>query len=93
MRLKHVKGAEEAIEKSEYVVQEPEALRGSWKRGSRPLAVEIGMGKGSFVTGMAAAHPDTDYVGIEKYSSVLLRAIQKQEKLLLPNIIFIRMCF
>ena len=40
---------------------------------------------------MAALHPDINYVGIEKYSSVLLRAIQKQEELQLPNVIFIRM--
>ena len=54
MRLKHVKGAEEAIENSGFVVQDPENMRGRWRRGSRPFAVEIGMGKGSFITGMAA---------------------------------------
>ena len=91
MRLKHVKGAEEAIEKSEYVVQEPEALKGSWKRSGRPLAVEIGMGKGSFITGMAAAHPETDYVGIEKFSSVLIKAVKKQQQLALTNLRLLRM--
>ena len=49
------------------------------------------MGKGRFLMDMAALHPDINYIGIEKYSSVLLRAIQKQEELQLPNVIFIRM--
>ena len=56
-----------------------------------PIRVEIGMGKGAFLMELARRNPDINYVGIEKYSSVLLRAIQKQEQLLLPNVIFIRM--
>lgn len=90
MRLKHVKGAEEAIENSGFVVQDPENMRGRWRRGSRPFAVEIGMGKGSFITGMAAANPDTDYAGIEKFSSVLIKAVKKQQELQLPNLLLIR---
>ncbi len=91
MRLKHVKGAEEAIEQSGFVVQEPRELRGSWRRDGRPLCIEIGMGKGSFITGMAAAHPETDYIGIEKFSSVLIKAVKKQQELALPNLRLLRM--
>lgn len=94
MRLKHVRGSEEAIEKSGFVIQDPLSLRGSWKRqhaGAQALAIEIGMGKGQFVTSLAAEHPDMLYVGIEKFSSVMIRAVQKQEELQLPNLKLIRM--
>ena len=60
-------------------------------KNNNPIHIEIGMGKGRFLMDMASLHPDINYVGIEKYSSVLLRAIQKQEQILLPNVIFIRM--
>ena len=49
------------------------------------------MGKGRFIMDMAKSHPDINYVGIEKYSSVLLRGIQKMEAEPLPNLYFIRM--
>ena len=49
------------------------------------------MGKGTFITTLAANNPDINYVGIEKYSSVLLRAVEKQDELQLPNLRFIRM--
>ena len=95
MRLKHVKGAEETVLASPCVIQDPDAYRGRWKElfpeGDRPLHIEIGMGKGIFITTLAAQHPDINYVGIEKYSSVLVRAIQKQEELQLPNLRLVRM--
>ena len=56
-----------------------------------PLRIEIGMGKGAFLMELARKDPDINYVGIEKYSSVLLRAVQKQEKEELPNVRLIRM--
>ena len=93
MRLKHVKGAEEAIEASRYVIQEPGALKGRWGElgGGRPIHIEIGMGKGQFLYTLARQNPDIYYIGIEKYSSVLVRAVQKQEQKELGNLIFIRM--
>ena len=95
MRLKHVKGAEETVASSPRVVQEPEACRGRWRElfasADQPLYIEIGMGKGAFITTLAAAHPEIKYIGIEKYSSVLVRAIQKQEELQLPNLLLVRM--
>lgn len=48
------------------------------------------MGKGQFITSLAALHPEINYIGIEKYSSVLIRAIEKQEELQLPNLKFLR---
>ena len=95
MRLRNIAGSREVIAESKFTVKEPEKVKGLWKKevfgNDNKIHIEIGMGKGRFLMDMAALHPDINYVGIEKYSSVLLRAIQKQEQLLLPNVIFIRM--
>lgn len=96
MRLRNITGSREVIADSEFVVQEDTLGErpGTWKSlfgNQNPLHIEIGMGKGQFLYAMAIAHPDINYVGIEKYSSVLLRAIQKMELDPLPNLKFIRM--
>lgn len=96
MRLKNVPGAREAIAASTFCIQEDrqQELKGHWQSvfpAKQPLHIEIGMGKGQFLYGMALAHPDINYLGIEKYSSVLLRAIQKMEAAPLPNLRFLRM--
>lgn len=83
------------IADSSFTVKDPEKLKGLWKKeifgNDNELHIEIGMGKGRFLMDLATLNPNINYVGIEKYSSVLLRAIQKQEQLLLPNVKFIRM--
>ncbi len=69
-------------------------VKGHWTEvfgNSNPVRVEIGMGKGTFLMRMAKAYPEINFVGIEKYSSVLLRAIQKMEEEPLPNVKLIRM--
>ncbi len=94
MRLKNVPGSREAIGESRFVINEPEAQMGKWTEifgNEKPIHIEIGMGKGRFLMGMAAQHPEINYIGIEKYSSVLLRAIQKMEEDELPNVRFLRM--
>ncbi len=94
MRLRNITGSREMIAESKYTVDEPKRHRGSWRtffNTDRPLHIEIGMGKGQFIYTMAKLHPDIQYIGIEKYSSVLLRAIQKMETEELPNLKFIRM--
>ncbi len=94
MRLKNVPGARDKVEESPLVIHEPEKAKGRWGEifgNGHPLRIEIGMGKGRFIYGMAAADPDVNYIGIEKYSSVLLRALQKMEVTPLPNLLFIRM--
>lgn len=92
MRLRHIKGAEEAIASNRFVIQDPQAMRGHWQDifpAPAPLHIEIGMGKGRFIMDMAEAHPDINYIGIEMYSSVLLRATQKMEERELDNLRFI----
>ncbi|MDY3919942.1 MAG: tRNA (guanosine(46)-N7)-methyltransferase TrmB [Candidatus Limivivens sp.] len=84
MRLKNVPGAREAVAASPLVIQEPEKARGHWAEifgNSHPIFIEVGMGKGKFITELAQTHPENNYVGIERYSSVLLRALQKREQL------------
>lgn len=96
MRLRNISGSREIIGESEFVVHEPEKQKGNWRRifgNNNPIRIEIGMGKGRFLMEMAKKYPSINYIGIEKYSSVLLRAIQKMEKedCPLPNVRFIRM--
>lgn len=94
MRLRNVPGSREAIAESEYAINEPELNKGKWKEifgNDNPIRIEIGMGKGKFITTLAQQNPDINYIGIEKFSSVLIRAIEKMEELELTNLKFIRM--
>ncbi len=94
MRLRNVPGAREVMIENQYVFTEPEGMKGAWKEvfsNDNPIRIEIGMGKGKFISTLAQLNPDINYVGIEKYSSVLLRAVEKQDELQLPNLRFIRM--
>ncbi len=94
MRLRNVPGSREVIADSKFAVTDPEKHKGIWKDhfgNDNPIRIEIGMGKGRFIMDLAELNPDVNYIGIEKYSSVLLRAIQKQEERQLPNVCFIRM--
>ena len=94
MRLRNIPGADDVIEKSPYVIKQPESCKGKMNENfekSQPLCVEIGMGKGRFIIEQARQNPDKNFIGIEMYSSVLLRAVQKlmameQEGEVLPNL-------
>ncbi len=94
MRLRNITGSREMIGESRFVIHDPEEKKGRWQQvfgNTNPIYVEIGMGKGQFLYTLAALHPEINYIGIEKYSSVLLRAIQQMEREELPNLVFIRM--
>ncbi|MCR4763996.1 MAG: tRNA (guanosine(46)-N7)-methyltransferase TrmB [Lachnospiraceae bacterium] len=94
MRLRNVPGAKERIAASPYCEMVPEPRKGHWQEffgGQGPLYLEIGCGKGRFLAELAQRHPEINYLGVEKYTSVLLRAVQKQETLALPNLRFVRM--
>ena len=80
MRLRNIPGSEEALLKSAYVIDDPMAQKGCWQQvfgNDHPIRIEIGMGKGRFIIEMAKSHPAYNYIGIEMYSSVLVRAVQK----------------
>lgn len=94
MRLRNVPGARDVMEENEYVFTEPEGMAGTWRDvfgNDNPIYVEVGMGKGQFIMTLAEMNPDINYVGVEKYSSVLVRAVEKQNEKQLPNVRFIRM--
>ena len=69
--------------------------KGHWNEvfgNSLPIYIEVGMGKGQFITRMASMHPDRNFIGIEKYSSVLIRALEKRGQMAdLHNLYFLRM--
>ena len=92
MRLRNIPGADEIVAASPYCIQNPTEHRGQWKallRSPNPIHLEIGMGKGRFLMNLAALNPDIQYIGVERYTSVLLRAVQKMDELQLPNVHFI----
>ena len=93
MRLRNIPGAREEMLVNPFIVQNPERLRGLWSSefgNKNPIRIEIGMGKGQFLLTLAQQNPGVNYVGIEKYSSVLLRALTRQEELKLPNLRLMR---
>lgn len=91
MRLKKVKDAKERVENSKYYVNNPEEYKGKWNElfgNNNPIHIEIGMGKGNFIIGMAKEHKDINYIGIEMYDSVMVKAVEKlkQEEKVLNNL-------
>lgn len=92
MRLRHIPGSEDIVSASPYVLDQPEQYRGRFGEyfgNGYPIEVEIGMGKGRFIMELAQRHPQVNFLGIERYPSVLLRAIKKQEELQLSNLAFL----
>ena len=80
MRLRNIPRANDVIAASPLVIQEPKMQRGQWKNvfgNDHPIHIEVGMGKGRFITELARKHPEINYIGIERYTSVLLRAVEK----------------
>ena len=93
VRLKYVKGASEKIEKSPYVILNPSDYKGKYNElfnNNNPIYIEIGMGKGTFIYENALKYPNINFIGIEKYDSVMVRAIEKVEKEEINNLKFIR---
>ena len=93
MRLRNVSGAKEKIEASKYIVLEPKENKGKWKKvfgNDNPIHIEIGMGKGKFIFEHALRDRDINFIGIEKFDSVMVRAIEKLEDVELDNLKLIR---
>jgi len=90
MRLRKIPRAGEYIAThSELAVVGGEGLKGSWQsifEVSQPIHIEVGMGKGGFINEMARRNPDINFIGIELYDSVLLRALEKLVENPLPNL-------
>jgi len=92
MRLRNVKNKEEIMSHSKILVSDPKIYFGRWHElfgNNREIRVEIGMGKGQFIVEMAKRYPEINFIGIEKYDSVIVRALEKVDEL--PNLRLIRM--
>lgn len=94
MRLRNVKGSRETIAATDFVVHDPATYKGRWKElfgNDHPIHIEVGMGKGKFLMRLAEQNPNINYIGIEKYSSVLVRAVEKKKETEgIDNLYFIR---
>lgn len=89
MRLRNVKNAEDIISRSIYFINNPKEYKKQWNKvfnNNNPINIEIGMGKGDFIINMAINNPNYNYIGIEKYTSVIARAIQKLENININNL-------
>lgn len=80
MRLKNNPKAPEIVKNSKYVSEKPSF------ENKNPICLEIGMGKGDFIINMAIKYPNINFIGVEKYASVLMQAVKKIENLELPNL-------
>jgi tRNA (guanine-N7-)-methyltransferase len=93
MRLRNVKNKEIILDSCEILIRDPKWFKGNWKsvfNNNNPIYIEIGMGKGDFIIQNALRYPNVNFIGIEKYDSVLVRAIEKLPKDI-SNLKFIRM--
>ena len=94
MRIRNIKNADKLIYDSPYIIENPYQYRGNFQKevfkNTNPIHLEIGMGKGNFIINMAQKYTNINFIGIERYDSVILRATQKLEDISLPNLKLIR---
>lgn len=89
MRPRRVKNSMDIINNSKYYINPQGELKGNYKSifgNDNPIRLEIGMGKGDFIVGMAKAYPDINFIGIEVQEAVIVRAIKKLDREDLPNV-------
>ncbi len=89
MRLRNIKGAKEIVQNSRYIINNYKEYKGKWNKtfnNLNPIHLEIGMGKGKFILENALKNPNINYIGIEKYDSVLLKAIKKIDEVDINNL-------
>lgn len=94
MRQRNVKNKESIINNSRYIIFSPEEYIGCWQmvfNNNNPIYIEIGMGKGKFILENAKKYPNINFIGIEKFDSIMALAVKKIEKEELPNLKLIRM--
>lgn len=92
MRIRNLANASEIVSNSKYLIENPEVYMDKWQsvfKNSNPICLEVGTGKGNFIIDMAIKNPCVNFVGLEKYTSVIARALQKCEDLKLDNLVFI----
>ncbi len=93
MRLRNVKNKEMIIDSCDILIKDPASFKGKWLSlfdNTNPIYIEIGMGKGDFIIENAKKYPNINFIGIEKYDSVIVRAIEKLPESI-NNLKFVRM--
>lgn len=89
MRIRNIKNAQEIVYSCDSVIKDINSHKGVFKNlfeNDFPIHLEIGTGKGKFIYEMAESHPNINFIGIEQYASVLLRAVEKINEKPLPNL-------
>ncbi len=82
MRLRNVKNAKEIVKNSPFVIQNPSEYKGKYNEvfgNDNPIHLEIGMGKGNFILDKARKNPNVNFIGLEKYDSIVCRALEKAD--------------
>ncbi len=93
MRLRNVKNKEEILNNSKYFIDNPYEYKGKWQsffKNDKPIYIEIGMGKGKFIIENALKYKDINFIGIEKYDSVIARCLPKIPEGL-DNLVIVRL--
>lgn len=93
MRQRNVKNKEEIMANSSYLILDPENYKGKWNKAfsnKNPIHIEIGTGKGNFIINKALNNPDINFIGIEKFDSIIARCLQKIPEGI-PNLKIIRL--
>lgn len=88
MRLRNVKNKDEILNSSKYLTNDYKIFDNPFGKN---VHIEIGMGKGDFIINMAKKYPNINFIGIEKYDSVIARAVQKLDNEDIPNLHLIKM--
>lgn len=93
MRLRNIKNKKEIIENSKYIILNPKEYKGKWNDlfgNNNPIYIEIGMGKGKFIIENAMKYKNINFIGIEKYDTVIAKALKKVENYKIENLKLIR---
>lgn len=90
MRQRNIKNLDERIEaNANYLIEDPRACRGHWREifgNENPIYLEIGCGKGQFITAHAVREPNSNFIACEGQASVVLRALEKAEEQSMENL-------
>ena len=95
MRMRKKKNLDARWERCErYLIENPESMKGKWAEffgNDREIHLEIGCGKGGFITGMAQKYPDINFIAVEKVRDVMVMAMEKAADAQLSNVVFMDM--
>ena len=89
MRIRNIKNAKEIVNNSKYVVNDFDNYKYNMNKlfeNNNPIHLEIGMGKGQFIMKMAKKYPNINFIGVERYDSIVARAVKKLEDSNLNNV-------